>query len=199
SDILIGNSASPENNHLDTFKVIRERFDIVGRRIVVPLSYGDMHYREHVVRAGKQLFGDKFQPLLGYMSRAEYFESLSSCGFVVMNHSRQQAIGNVSAALLSGARLFMNPLSPLYDYLNARGFFVDELSEASGDLSPLSIEQRLVNKKLILETWGCDAHQSQLIALAILIQKHLDRAPGRLSVSAASISPEPTPFFSIVM
>lgn len=202
ADILVGNSASPENNHLDVFRYLHEQIDIRGRQIVVPLSYGDMTYREKIIAAGRDLFGEAFQPQLGYMERQAYFETLSSCGFVFMNHSRQQAVGNISSALLSGARLFMNASSPLYQLLKGGGAFVNCMGDHPGALMPLSVEQRLTNQKVILDTWGRDAHRRQVIALALLIQQRIEpekevssarQTEGQASTLAG------TPFFSVVM
>jgi len=201
NDILVGNSASPENNHLDVFNFLHENLSSSGRRIVVPLSYGDMNYRQYVVDAGIEFFGDAFQPLMGYMDRASYFEALSSCGYVFMNHARQQAVGNISSALLSGAHVFMNPSSPLYELLRAQGAEVDALDGSSVELTPLSLEQRLINKTVTLGIWGQDAHKRQAISLALLIQQHLSQG-GRSEATVCVPRPKMSskaPFFSVVM
>lgn len=201
NDILVGNSASPENNHLDVFRFLHESLSSSGRRIVVPLSYGDMNYRQYVVDAGVELFGNAFQPLMGYMDRASYFDTLSSCGYVFMNHARQQAVGNISSALLSGAHVFMNPSSPLYKLLREQGAEVSALDGSGVEFVPLSVAQRLINKTVALGTWGHDAHKRQAISLALLIERHLSQ--GRHS-RAAVCMPRPelsskSPFFSVVM
>lgn len=38
---------------------------------------------------------------------------IEGCSIVVMNHIRQQALGNIVIALCSGARVFLNPKSPI--------------------------------------------------------------------------------------
>ena len=39
-DILVGNSAYPANNHLEVFKKLQD-YDLSGRKVVVPLTYGN--------------------------------------------------------------------------------------------------------------------------------------------------------------
>jgi hypothetical protein len=124
-DILLGNSATPCNNHLEAFELLRERFDLAGRRVVVPLSYGDANYAEQVVQAGRRLLGDAFLPLREFMPRAEYIRLLHGCGTVVMNHVRQQAVGNLLISGLLGARLFVHPASPVLRWLHRRGVHVE--------------------------------------------------------------------------
>ena len=43
-NILLGNSASDTNNHLDAFEALR-KLDLDGRKIITPLSYGNANYR----------------------------------------------------------------------------------------------------------------------------------------------------------
>src|SRR5262249_51243273 len=77
-DLLLGNSATPTNNHLDAFELLR-RLDLEGRNIVVPLSYGVESYADAVCAHGHRLFGPRFVPLRGYLSPAEYSERIATC------------------------------------------------------------------------------------------------------------------------
>src|SRR5690606_34099610 len=97
-DIIIGNSNSLENNHLDVFEIIKD--SNFNERVFVPLSYGiDQKYKSVVLSRGKELFNDKFYPLLDFMERDKYFNLLSGCSAAVFYHYRQQAMGNILALL----------------------------------------------------------------------------------------------------
>lgn len=136
-DLLVGNSATATNNHAEAFELIGRRVDLAGRRVVVPLSYGDAAYAREVVRLGRRHFGDHFVPLLDFLPRERYLELLDGCGVVVMNHLRQQALGNVVIAGLRGARLFLNPGNPMTRWLHRQGVRVDDIGTLhAGALTP---------------------------------------------------------------
>lgn len=190
-NLLVGNSASPENNHLEVFKYIHERVDWQGRQIVVPLSYGDMAYRQQVLEGGRSYFGEAFQPLMDFMSRDDYAAKLQSCGYVFMNHARQQAVGSVAMMMLQGARLFLNDRSLFYKWLDTQGALVEPIDSESGSLAlqPLSAEERLHNRGIALSRWGHFAHLEQTVKLLGLAW------PRQPPITFS----EPTVTFSVVM
>lgn len=51
-NILVGNSATPTNNHIEIFRILSRLRLPESSKIVVPLSYGDVHYREKIVELG---------------------------------------------------------------------------------------------------------------------------------------------------
>jgi hypothetical protein len=121
-NILVGNSATPTNNHVEIFKTLAG-LDLRNRKIYVPLSYGDPLYQKKIMRLGYELFGNAFIPLNDFMDINRYNELLSSVGYVVMGHLRQQGIGNISSALLRGAKVFMfsnNSITSYYKKLGAK-------------------------------------------------------------------------------
>lgn len=173
-NILVGNSATAENNHIEVFDYLIRHVDISGRKIFVPLSYGDEWYRDQVIARGRELFGDQFVPLMNFMSRSSYIDLLQSCGFVFMNHLRQQALGNICIMMLKGAKLYMNPDSVLYKWLKARGAIIDtvvpaEAGSSNADqklrLSPLSDTERMQNRKVIEAWWGREAQRQKTLDL----------------------------------
>lgn len=151
-NILAGNSASATNNHVELFEAIRDQVDLTGRKVVTPLSYGDPYYRDKIIDCGKLILGDSFLPLTDFMARGEYMEIMKSCGFVVMNHLRQQALGNICMAMLMGAKIYLNNGNPLMDWFKARGAVLGAIEEL--DMVPLTEDQRYINRRLILSHWG---------------------------------------------
>jgi len=136
-NILVGNSATPANNHLECFAALRKLPDLDGRQVIVPLSYGDFDgaYTQHIVSAGRQHFGSKFVPMLEFLPKERYIEVLTSCGHVMMNHVRQQAMGNLIISGLMGAKLHLNRFNPAAAWLKHLGLPIAELTKL--DLMPL--------------------------------------------------------------
>lgn len=172
-NILVGNSAAPSNNHLEAFELIRRSADLSGRRLIVPLSYGDERYADAVVAAGTRLFGSAFVPLREYLPREDYIRILGSCGFAVMNHVRQQAIGNVLTSGLLGARLFLNPLNPVGRWIARRGVAWDDV--ARFDTVPLTRIEQMRNIEAIARFTARNARRPltrRLVARALEPRAH---------------------------
>lgn len=149
-DILLGNSATASNNHADAFELLDGRLG--EGRLVVPLSYGNAAYGAKVAELGRQRFGTAFEPLQQWMSLDDYNERIRRCGFVVMNHRRQQAVGNIGAALYKGATVYLRRENPLFAFYAGLGITlrpVDSLAEGRGPLQPLSADERARNRTLI--------------------------------------------------
>jgi len=158
-DFQLGNSASLTNNHLDAFLLLRT-LRLESRRVVVPLGYGDPRYRDVVLSAGREMLGSRFCPLVDFIPLDEYLEIVRSCGHVVMNHCRQQALGNISASLWRGARVYMNETSA-YIGLRRLGFDVRRIREdlAIGEGRSLKLgsdQQTSRHRDLLLEHFGRD-------------------------------------------
>jgi dTDP-N-acetylfucosamine:lipid II N-acetylfucosaminyltransferase len=155
-DILLGNSATPTNNHIEAMRVL-SKLGMHGRKVIVPLSYGDMKYQEKIIRVGEKLLGESFIPLTNYMSLPEYNQSVSGCGNLIMNHIRQQAIGNISSALLRGGKVFLRPENPIYKYYTRIGVklfpFSDDITIADLDAPP-NKDDAFKNKEIMLSIWA---------------------------------------------
>lgn len=158
--ILVGNSATPENNHIDMFINLINNYDIKDRYIYCPLSYGDLEYSKVVINMGNKLFGDRFKPLCNFLDKDEYFKILKSCGFIFMNQLRQQAVGNILSLLCNGSKLFLNKKNPLYSHLLNIGISVSEIDLNKRvdkiKLEYPSIEESRNNKLLVMKNWHRD-------------------------------------------
>src|SRR5690606_1003332 len=122
-DILVGNSNSLENNHLDVFDTIKRTG--LKEKVFVPLSYGNnQKYKKTVLEEGRKYLGDNFQPLLDFMKREDYLRLLSGCSTAVFYHYRQQAMGNILALLYMGVRVYLAEKNPVYQYLKRIGIIV---------------------------------------------------------------------------
>ena len=153
SNIIIGNSNTPESNHLDVLNKLKHKKFAVSK-VFVPLSYGEnVAYREIVIKEGECCFGDRFQPLLTFMEKQQYIDILMSCSVGVFYHYRQQAMGNIIAMLYLGARVYMYAKSPVYKYLKRNQINVFDFDKEFDiyDIKKLP-QTEVVENRNILET-----------------------------------------------
>ena len=157
SNILVGNSATASNNHLEVFKILSQ-LDLGDRKILVPLSYGDADYRAAIISRGQSLFGARFQPIVEFMPLDQYNTLIAQCSIVVMGHRRQQGGGNTVTQLYKGAKVFLDEVSTVYKYLNSRGAFVytlNDLQSGAGSVfDPLTDEQKRKNRGVLEDYAG---------------------------------------------
>ena len=123
NDILIGNSANYTNNHLEVFYKINE-IGIGNRKVILPLSYGDAQYGDYIHYQGVSIFGSGLISLRQFIPLEQYTLTMQRCGIVIMNHFRQQAIGNIVMMIWMGAKVYLNESNSFYHYLKRIGVIV---------------------------------------------------------------------------
>ena len=178
SDILIGNSATWSNNHFDLFEQIRG-LDLDGRRIVLPLNYGHTGCADAVERRARSLFGnDRILALRDWMPVADYNRLLARCGTVFMNHTRGQAMGNISSMLIRGARVHLRPGNPYSEFFENLGARIGRIGSGrldSGVLVPLTPEDRARNAAIMREYWAWPAVTKRTAGLFGIVSQELER------------------------
>lgn len=152
ANIQLGNSATASMNHLDALDVIAACAP-PGSRVVVPLSYGDQSYGDTVVNAGVAALGARFVPLRDFVPLSDYNSIMQSCGVVVMNQMRQQALGNIVSAIWRGAIVYMNDTS-VYRTMRRLGvdvrlFESQFQQDAAAGFIPLSVERVELHRDIL--------------------------------------------------
>ncbi|WP_411682044.1 TDP-N-acetylfucosamine:lipid II N-acetylfucosaminyltransferase [Clostridium thailandense] len=152
--ILLGNSASPANNHLDIIYKLSKLIDS-NFSVIVPLSYGgyDMYVKK-VVNEGKKLLGDRFIPLLKYMEAKEYFNIISKVDIGIFYQNRQQAGGNIIALLYAGKNVFVKKENTLFKYLTNMGLMLYDASSINNKLVEINDNDKLKNSEIIRKNLG---------------------------------------------
>ncbi|WP_345985187.1 TDP-N-acetylfucosamine:lipid II N-acetylfucosaminyltransferase [Sulfurimonas sp. HSL-1656] len=141
--IQVGNSATASNHHLEIF----DRLACFAReniRVVCPLSYGNRNYRDRVMARGRELFGDKFEPLVEFMPFEEYLQLLSEIDIAVFNHKRQQGMGNIITLLGLGKKVHLRRDVATWSLFEALGIKVFDAAEI--DLQPMDAETKAENE-----------------------------------------------------
>ncbi len=133
-DVLLGNSANPTNNHIEALELLRGRLPY-GGRVLAPLSYGvaPQGYAKAVAAAGRAALGEHFEPLTDWLPIEAYNRLLAGCGVVLMNHRRQQAVGNICAALYRGASVYMRRDNPLFGFFSGLGITLHAIETLEAD------------------------------------------------------------------
>ncbi len=114
--ILVGNSATPSNNHLEVFLKLKD-LPVGNRKIIVPLSYGINEYRDEILKLKNEFFPENMEPLTDFYNLQDYNKIINSCSVFIMNSYRQQGIGNTFAMLWMGARVYLDERNTTYSYL----------------------------------------------------------------------------------
>lgn len=148
--LLLGNSATASNNHIEALSALKS-IDYKGR-ISCPLSYGDNIYRETLCKKAKEHFPDTFVPLTEYLPLEQYNKHIAESSVMVMNHYRQQALGNIITALWYGTRVFVSNRSPALSHFKKLGCIIhsveDDLSSNSNLTALSDIETQTNRSKL---------------------------------------------------
>ncbi len=155
NNIYIGNSASNSSNHLDIFSQLK-KLNLSNRKIIVPLSYGCSRYRFFVNFSGKQIFKDKFEPLLKFLSIDEYNKILLNCNVQIYNHRRAQAIGNILFGIWAGHKVFLRKCNPVYNYLKSLNIEVCSIEEdlSVENISTLEKDKQIKNREIIMQHYS---------------------------------------------
>ena len=120
--LLLGNSGTPTNNHLDLMIRLSEMKE-QNFKIICPLSYGDSIYIKKIIENGKRFFGDRFVPLLEFSNPDIYYHILKQIDLAIMYHNRQQGMGNIQILVYLGKPLCMKKTSAFFNLVK-RGVFV---------------------------------------------------------------------------
>lgn len=155
--ILVGNSATYTGNHAEAFDLLH-KLGVNDREVVAPLSYGDPQLAKELTSLGQEYFSDNFEPLMDFMPVQEYVAIIKKCGYVIMNHVRQQAVGNIVIMLYLGARVFVRQENPVYAFFKNSGVVISTVQELEKhpELLNLSLtaEERASNRAIVSDYWG---------------------------------------------
>jgi len=158
--ILLGNSSAWTNNHLDAFQLLRNLCSKEkGVKVYTPLSYGDESCKKFVIKKGKEILGDCFVPITEFLPINAYTEILKKCSIAIMNHNRQQAMGNIIILVWLGMRLYLKESNPISHFLKRIGVTFFEINDGqylanAQALQPLSEPEIIENRKALRNHYG---------------------------------------------
>ncbi len=145
-NILFGNSASFENNHLDIMKVLKT-IDIKERKIVMPISYGN----KQLAKVLKAESDSRYIFLETFIEQSEYINIITNCSFAIFGSLRQHAMGNINICLRSGIKVFLYKEGIIYKQLINDGYYVYTIDSDLNEYelsTPLSKDQIIHNQNV---------------------------------------------------
>lgn len=149
--ILVGNSSLVTNNHLDIWDALL-RSGVTGRKIVIPLSYGEPDTASYV---SKQIKSDVNEVIIlrDFMPLKDYFALVDHCSYAVFGVIRQQAVGNIKHCIRLGIKVFLYKESVCYKSLTASGYkvFAIEDMDIMSLSTPMTFEDNKHNQEVFLE------------------------------------------------
>lgn len=157
-NILLGNSAFRRNNHIEAMERMAG-FVAANVRIFAPLSYGPRDYAQEVALHGRQIFGDRFSPMLDFMDREDYDRFMETIDIAVFNNTQQQAMGNIISLLGKGKTVFLRPETSSWKLFEQLGIVVKDARALSTEL--ISEEQARCNRKVISEAFSRERLRDQ--------------------------------------
>lgn len=137
-NILIGNSLTYENNHLDIFDVIKNIGRNERQKLIIPINYGNAYGGADNFIKISNLSNVLF--LKDFMDKEKYFSLLKSVSHAIYGNIRQQAMGNIYWCLRNGVKLYLYKDSVIYKQLKDFGYKVFTIDN---DLSEQSLKETL--------------------------------------------------------
>jgi|WetSurSiteA1Bulk_404760.scaffolds.fasta_scaffold01443_4 dTDP-N-acetylfucosamine:lipid II N-acetylfucosaminyltransferase len=150
-NIQLGNSANPTNNTLEVIRFL-SKYKGAGFRVFCPLSYGDKEYTVKVIEWGRRELGDSFVPMTSFLNRKEYADFIANMDVLIMNHQRQQGLGNIFSYLFLGKKVYIRNDNSAFSFFEEHGIKVFDTQAllSGGDIDQiidLNEEVALTNMK----------------------------------------------------
>jgi hypothetical protein len=161
--VVVGNSADPQNNHLEILNLIK-KFNKDFLKIYLPLSYGNKIYAHKVISKYIDTFGvDAVQPLDSYLPLEEYLSLITSADIAIYAHNRQQGMGNTIQMLGAGKTVYMKSDVSHWQYLTGIGLEIKDVNCIGRGLITITKKESLKNMELIKKIHSKDSLKAQLI------------------------------------
>ena len=144
--VVVGNSADPSNEHIKAFKLL-EKFQAEDIEVHVVLSYGGSKtYIDSVIEEGKRIFSNKFKPILEYISFENYLDFINSSDICMLNHKRQQGLGNQLVFFILKKKVFISNATTPFQYYKNNGIDIYSTESLSDVKFENFVFQREENK-----------------------------------------------------
>lgn len=160
--VMLGNSATPSNNHLDFLEPLSTCPSPIDH-LILPLSYGDSSYGESI-RARFEESGLPTTVLQNLMPLREYEALMNQVDVLIMGHLRQQGLGNILKALQQGKTVYLHPKGVNYRHFNSHGFAVRSTRDLAKGMDIISEKEQHRNAELVSQFWDVEQGRIQMKA-----------------------------------
>lgn len=151
--ILVGNSATKTNKHIEIFDILK-KYANDNIELIIPLNYGDIKYRDKIITCAHNIFGDKFKPIIDYMNLDKYIEILNTVDIAIFNNNRQQAVGNILQVINLGKTLYLSNENNIYETLLDLNIKFFDILELKDSLSEIPLLDKKNNQAIIYSNYS---------------------------------------------
>ena len=134
-DILVGNSLTYSNNHLDIFQKL---YDITldnERKFVIPINYGDAFGgADKLIELTSFSYDTNVLWLKDFLDKKTYLSLFNKISHAIFGVMRQQAMGNIYYCLRTGVKVYLYKDSVVANQLRNEGyifFSIEDIDEES--------------------------------------------------------------------
>ncbi|KAA5536250.1 hypothetical protein F0919_00870 [Taibaiella lutea] len=150
--LLIGNSRSPFNNHIDILTTLEN--NAFNGEINIPFNYGsDINYANKLKEytAGLNMNVNFLETFMKY---DDYIDFINSHCAAIYNSYRQMALGNILIAIMCGLKVYLSIKNPLFLWFKNNNFIIFSIEgDLEADLKTCNV---FLDKKTAL--WNINAH-----------------------------------------
>lgn len=150
--IILGNSGSYWNNHIDVIDRIPKSEIESDYNIDLLFSYGTADYYKQVIYSRIQQ-SNNVRLVETFMSIDEFEAYYNETLALVINSYRQHAMGNVFTALYRGTRVYLNKKNIMFSWLKKEGFIIYSVDEFYADYKNNEIVFSEVEAKHNIDTF----------------------------------------------
>lgn len=131
--IVIGNSRSYYNNHLDVLEMVEKCKLNEKINMKILFNYGaENAYTEKVREMASEI--EKASLIDSFIAPNEFINFYGPIAAFVNNSYRQLALGNILMALHNGVKVYLNTKNPTYAWFKNEGLYVYEIEDLKQDL-----------------------------------------------------------------
>lgn len=162
--ILVGNSASKSNRHIDALKKLK-LCDNQIETIYCPLSYGGKKsYVKQVIAIGEACFGKRFIPITDFLPQHKYYQMIQKVDIGVFNYLRQEGLGNIWSLIFRKKTVYIVNTTTTYAFFKRVGVKVNDINSIvqAGELSLLDNDvtdendkhlRKVLSEEICADTW----------------------------------------------
>ncbi len=155
-DVLVGNSLSYTNNHLDVFDTLYGIDLNANRRFIIPVNYGEDYGGVDKLISLSNFKKENVKWLTKFLSKEEYFSLFNNISHAVFGMMRQQGMGSVLYCLRTGVKVYVYKDSVIARQLRDLHYIFytieDDLNDASlGEA--LAKENAMVNYNIYMKRY----------------------------------------------
>ena len=134
-NIIIGNSRSVFNNHLDILEMIKNGQDRIPHKyeFILFFSYGPVNDYSKAVKE-LALTMHNVRLIEDFIPWKDFNDIYTTASALVINGYRQMAMGNILPALNNGVKIYLNSKNSIYSWLKQEGFYIFDVKNLLDDL-----------------------------------------------------------------